>query len=93
MNPNPYPGMGHMPLFFAPFFMLFAIVAFAIYLIPFWMIFKKAGFSPWLALLTWIPLVGIIVFYVVAFSQWNVVPVTRTYPAVPPPAPGYPPTV
>ena len=40
-------------------------------LIPYWVIFKKAGFSPWLSLLMIIPFVSLIVLYVVAFSQWR----------------------
>jgi len=38
---------------------------------PFWMVFKKAGFSPWLAVLMLVPLVNIVTFYVVAFSKWR----------------------
>ena len=44
-------------------------------MIPFWFIFKKAGFSPWLAVLMFVPLANIIILYVVAFSEWKVVPV------------------
>jgi ATP-dependent Zn protease len=40
---------------------------------PFWAIFKKAGFSAWLALLILIPLVNLILLYVVAFSKWKAV--------------------
>lgn len=43
---------------------------------PYWMIFKKAGFSPWLSLLVFVPLVNIVTLYVVAFSKWKVVPVS-----------------
>jgi hypothetical protein len=39
-------------------------------LIPYWHIFKKAGFSPWLSLLMVIPLVQLIVLYYVAFAKW-----------------------
>ncbi len=46
-------------------------------LIPYWMIFKKAGFSPWLSLLMIIPLVSLIVLYVIAFAQWRVAPVSN----------------
>lgn len=55
----------------APFFMLFFM---AIVIIPFWMIWKKAGFSPWLSLLMCVPLVSLIMLYVLAFSEWRVVP-------------------
>lgn len=39
---------------------------------PFWTIFKKAGFSPWLSLLIFLPLINIIVLYIVAFSKWKI---------------------
>jgi hypothetical protein len=55
--------------------MLFAIIANIILVIPFWFIFKKAGFSAWLAILMFVPLANIIILYVVAFSQWKVVPI------------------
>jgi len=38
--------------------------------VPYWQIFKKAGFSPALSLLMLVPIVGIIVLFVVAFSDW-----------------------
>ena len=61
--------------------LLFVIAIF----LPFSTIFKKAGFSPWLALLMYIPLVNIIVLYVVAYSNWKVVPAAQPLP------PPYPP--
>ena len=42
----------------------------ALVLPPFWTIFTKAGFSPWLALLMLVPLVNLVVLYMVAFSRW-----------------------
>jgi hypothetical protein len=51
------------------------LIATAILVIPYWFIFKKAGFSPWLALLMLVPLVNILVLYVFAFSAWKVAPV------------------
>jgi len=42
----------------------------SIFMIPFWRIFKKAGFSPWLSLLMPIPFVNFVMFYVLAFAQW-----------------------
>jgi len=50
--------------------LLFVVVFFAM-IPPYWMIFKKAGFSPWLSLLMYVPLVNIIVLYVVGFSDWK----------------------
>jgi hypothetical protein len=49
--------------------LLIAIISFAV-LAPFWQIFKKAGFSPWLSLLTFIPVVGLFTLYYVAFTRW-----------------------
>jgi hypothetical protein len=71
-------------LFILPVFLLVAIL-------PYWMIFKKAGFSPALSLLMIIPLVSLVVLFVVAFSDWKVMPVPQA--AWPPqfPYPPYPP--
>jgi hypothetical protein len=38
---------------------------------PYWMICKKAGFSPWLSILILLPVVKWIVLWVVAFSEWK----------------------
>lgn len=92
MDPN---SMGIDPhlAYLMPFFGIFALVSIFIYIIPFWMIFKKAGFTPWLALLLFIPLANIVVLYVIAFSQWKVVPVAQLTAGYPPTAypPAYPP--
>jgi hypothetical protein len=48
-----------------------------IYLVPIWQIVKKAGFSPALSLLMFIPLVNLVMLYVFAFCNWNVVPAPR----------------
>lgn len=80
--------------YFLPFLGMFAIVGILIYIIPFWMIFKKAGFSPWFALLLFVPLANIIILYVLAFSQWKVMPVAQMAGGAYPPAvypPAYPP--
>jgi len=57
---------------------IFIVIMVAIVIIPYWMIWKKAGFSPWFSLLTLIPLVNIIALYVLAFSQWRVVPASQS---------------
>jgi hypothetical protein len=57
---------------------LFILIGVAIVIIPYWMIWKKAGFSPWFSLLTLVPLVNIIALYVLAFSRWNVVPASQS---------------
>ena len=42
------------------------------FLIPYWRIFDRLGFSGWLSILMFVPLVNIILLYYVAFSSWNV---------------------
>ena len=37
---------------------------------PFWKIFRKAGFSKWLSLLTIIPIVDLVVLYYVGLAKW-----------------------
>lgn len=49
--------------------MLIAFIGFAM-LPPYWAIFKKAGFRPWLSLLIMIPVVGIFALYYFAFTKW-----------------------
>jgi hypothetical protein len=66
------------------------VVFYAIIMVPFWFICKKAGFSPWLSLLNLIPVGGLILLYVLAFADWNVVPAPQAAlqpPYQPPPLP------
>ncbi len=65
---------------FALMMIPFLLVTVIIVLIPYWFIFKKAGFPPALSLLMVIPLVGFIMLYVLAFSQWKVVPAAQVQP-------------
>jgi NADH:ubiquinone oxidoreductase subunit 3 (subunit A) len=46
----------------------------AIVIVPYWIIFKKAGFQPALSILMFVPLVNIVILYVVAFSRWKLAP-------------------
>jgi hypothetical protein len=55
-----------------------------LWILPFWFIFKKAGFSPWLSLLLFVPLVNLVMIYILAFSEWKVVPVAQASPYIPP---------
>ncbi len=71
--------------FMAPVFMILGLVILAIFMIPFWFICKKAGFSPWLTLLNLVPFGGLVLIYVLAFAQWKVAPVPQM--AYPPPYP------
>ena len=66
---------------------LFVLTALAIVTVPMWFICKKAGFSPWLSLLNIIPLGGLILLYVLAFSEWKVVPAPQPVWAQGPPSP------
>jgi hypothetical protein len=43
---------------------------FLVLVVPFWQIFKKAGFSPWLSILMAIPLLNAVVLYFLAFARW-----------------------
>ena len=73
---------------------LFMLLFLAIVIVPFWFICKKAGFSPWLSLLHIVPLGGLVLFYVLAFADWKVMPIPQPgfAPPVPyPPQPPYPP--
>jgi len=40
-----------------------------IFVIPYWKIFSKAGFSGWLSLLILVPIVNIIVIFYLAFAE------------------------
>jgi hypothetical protein len=72
-------------LIYLMFFGFFGALISIIVLIPYWFIFKKAGFSPFLALLMFLPLINIVLLYVLAFSRWKVVPAAMVYPAPPVP--------
>ena len=56
------------------------------FLIPYWRIFDRLGFSGWLSILMFVPLVNFIVLYYIAFSRWNVKP-DQPQLSVPPPPP------
>jgi Zn-dependent protease with chaperone function len=81
-------GPGHS-LIYLMFFGFFGTLISIIVLIPWWFIFKKAGFSPFLALLMFLPLINIVMLYFLAFARWNVVPAAMVYPG-PPPVPYQP---
>ena len=58
--------MAIMPILF--------VIGMAVVIVPFWFICKKAGFSPWLALINIIPFGSLVLWYVLAFSEWKVIP-------------------
>jgi hypothetical protein len=83
MDPNQLHAMQAM-LVFMPFILLLFV---ALLIIPYWMIWKKAGFSPWFSLLMFVPGVNLVMLYVLAFSEWKVVPVAQTASPYPYPYP------
>jgi hypothetical protein len=51
--------------------LIFVLIALVIFrLVPFWQIFKKAGFNPLLSLLMVVPLAHLVMTYYLAFSKW-----------------------
>jgi hypothetical protein len=79
--------VAHMMMALIPMIMIFGLICVAIIIVPFWFICKKAGFSPWLALLNVVPFGNLVLIYILAFADW------RTGPPPPPAtwATGYPP--
>jgi hypothetical protein len=77
-------------LMYLMFFGFFGALISIVVLVPWFFIFKKAGFSPWFALLMFLPLINIVMLYFLAFARWNVVPAAMVYPG-PPPVPYQPP--
>ena len=73
-----------------PFIILAGLV---MVIIPTWFICKKAGFSPWLSLLSIIPLGGLILLYVLAFAEWKTMPVPQVAWQPPLPQPPLPPAI
>ena len=61
--------MGRMDAMW-PFGPLMFLVFAALIIVPFWVIFAKAGFPRWLSLLMVVPLANLIMLYVFAFSAW-----------------------
>ena len=90
-NPPDVEAIRHMMVIMIPVMMGIFAVVLAIVIIPFWFICKKAGFSPWLSLLNAIPLGNLILIYVLAFSDWQVVPAPQALWQPQPPYPPQPP--
>jgi hypothetical protein len=54
---------------FQPIHLLLIVSIAFVLLVPFWRIFKKCGFSPWLSVLMLIPFLGIATLWYVAFAR------------------------
>jgi hypothetical protein len=89
-QPNPAQ-IQHMVLAMMAVVPFIIMVTLVVVLIPTWFICKKAGFSPWLSLLTLIPFGGLILLYVLAFAEWKTVPVQQVAWGPPVPQPPTPP--
>ena len=52
-------------------FAVFYVVSVVLVMVPTWFICKKAGFSPWLSLLSLLPSLGLLILlYLLAFAEW-----------------------
>jgi hypothetical protein len=50
--------------------LILILFIFGIIIIPFWKIFQKAGFSPLLSLLIFVPGINILAIFYLAFAEW-----------------------
>ena len=92
MNPDPQQLHGIVAAVIG-FYLIFMVVILAAIIIPFWFILKKAGFSPWLALINIVPLGPLVLLYILAFAEWRVIPAPPIGWQQPPypPQPPFPP--
>jgi hypothetical protein len=89
-EPNPNPAFHTLAIVLGVYAIVIFLGVIAV-IIPCWFICKKAGFSPWLAFLNLMfPIGGLILLYVLAFADWNVLPAPQPY-WPPPPQPPYSP--
>lgn len=49
---------------------LVLIAVVAIFIVPCWLIFRRAGWSPWLSLILFVPGAAIILLWVFALAPW-----------------------
>lgn len=92
-GPDPA-AMQHLVTIILAIIPLLILVAIVLVMVPCWFILKKAGFTPWLAMLCIIPSLGtLVLLYVLAFSDWKVVPAPQPSwaPQPPYPPPPFPP--
>jgi hypothetical protein len=58
-----------------------------LFVVPFWQIFRKAGYAPALSLLMLVPYLNFVVFLWLGFSDWPVLKKLRQLQGEVPPAP------
>lgn len=84
--------MQHILAIMIPLIGIIVLVSIAIVMVPCWFILKKAGFTPWLALLCIFPSLGtLVLLYILAFAEWKVAPLPPVGWAPQPPYPPPPP--
>lgn len=72
MNGSPIPEF-HGPAFGFPELIIVMMIGCFVALLcalPFWFICRKAGLSPWLALITLVPFGSLVLPFVLAFIDW-----------------------
>jgi hypothetical protein len=94
-QPNPEM-IQHMIMAMMAIIPIIILISIAVVMVPCWFILKKAGFSPWLALLCIVPSLGtLVLLYILAFAEWKTIPAPQVAayppPYPPPPPPAYPP--
>jgi hypothetical protein len=63
-------GLSGLGLLLGNFFLFFTAIVLLVCVIPFWKIFRKAGFPPALSLLMPVPGVNLVLLYILAFADW-----------------------
>ncbi len=90
-QPNPEV-IKEMMMWILPIMLIGYLLVVVLLIVPCWFICKKAGFSPWLSLLCIVASLGsLVLLYVLAFSQWKVVPAPQLGYMPPAPYPPQPP--
>ncbi len=62
--------MTDMPMYMGSFGLIMWLIIVVLFILPFWFIFSKAGYSKWLSLLMVVPIVNMVMLYFLAFSTW-----------------------
>jgi hypothetical protein len=50
--------------------LLVVLIVSVVKIIPYWKVFAKAGFSPWLSFLMIVPVADLVLLYYLGFSEW-----------------------